>query len=69
VGDDVKETVARVFARALALFDGDADQARAWLSAPQPALGGMPPLVLARTDLGAREVEALVDRLEHGVLT
>src|SRR6185295_18984712 len=25
--------------------------------------------VFARTDLGAREVEALADRLEHGVLT
>jgi putative toxin-antitoxin system antitoxin component (TIGR02293 family) len=61
--------VARVFAKALDLFDGDADQTRAWLSVPQRALGGVPPLVLARTDLGAREVEALAERLEHGVLT
>ena len=61
--------VARVFAKALDLFEGDAEQARAWLSTPQRALGGVPPLVLARTDLGAREVEALADRLEHGVLT
>ena len=61
--------VARVFAKALDLFEGDADPARAWLSAPQRALRGVAPLVLARTDLGAREVEALVDRLEHGVLT
>jgi putative toxin-antitoxin system antitoxin component (TIGR02293 family) len=61
--------VARVFAKALDLFEGDADQARAWLSGRQRALGGVPPLVLARTDLGAREVEALADRLEHGVLT
>jgi putative toxin-antitoxin system antitoxin component (TIGR02293 family) len=61
--------VARVFAKALDLFDGDGDQARTWLSLPQRALGGVPPLVLARTDLGARGVEALADRLEHGVLT
>ena len=61
--------VARVFAKAVDLFDGDVDQARAWLSAPQRALGGVVPLVLARTDLGAREVEALAERLEHGVLT
>jgi putative toxin-antitoxin system antitoxin component (TIGR02293 family) len=61
--------VARVFAKARDLFDGDGDQARTWLSSPQRALGGVPPLVLARTDLGAREVEALADRLEHGVLT
>lgn len=61
--------VARVFAKALDLFEGDAAGARAWLSGPQRALGGERPLVLARTDLGAREVEALAERLEHGVLT
>ena len=61
--------VARLFAKALDLFEGDAAGARAWLSGPQRALGGERPLVLARTDLGAREVEALADRLEHGVLT
>ena len=61
--------VARVFAKALELFEGDAAQARGWLSVPHRGLGGERPLVLARTDLGAREVEALADRLEHGVLT
>lgn len=61
--------LARVFAKALELFEGDAPQAREWLSSPQPALAGQRPLALARTDLGAREVEALADRLEHGVLT
>ncbi len=61
--------VARVFGKALDLFEGDAAQARAWLSGPQRALGGERPLLLARTDLGAREVEALAERLEHGVLT
>lgn len=60
--------VSRVFGRALALFEGDADAARQWLGAPQPGLGGQRPIALARTDLGAREVESLVDRLEHGVL-
>lgn len=61
--------IARVFGKALEVFEGDAEQARGWLSSPQRALGGERPLVLARTDLGAREVEALADRLEHGVLT
>jgi uncharacterized protein (DUF2384 family) len=42
--------------------------AREWISAPQKALGGQRPIALARTDLGAREVEALVDRLEQGVI-
>jgi putative toxin-antitoxin system antitoxin component (TIGR02293 family) len=61
--------IARVFGKALELFEGDAEQARGWLSDPQRALGGERPIVLAQTDLGAREVEALADRLEHGVLT
>jgi putative toxin-antitoxin system antitoxin component (TIGR02293 family) len=59
--------VARVFGRALELFEGDPTAARRWLSAPQPALGGMIPLELAKTDVGAREVEQLVGRLEHGI--
>lgn len=61
--------IARIFGKALELLEGDADAARQWLSTPQTALGGEKPLALAKTDLGAREVEALVDRLEHGVLT
>ena len=61
--------VARVFAKALGLFEGDAAAARDWFHTPARALGGKRPIQLARTDLGSREVEALVDRLEHGVLT
>ncbi|MEJ7811435.1 MAG: antitoxin Xre/MbcA/ParS toxin-binding domain-containing protein [Gemmatimonadaceae bacterium] len=60
---------SRVFGRALALFEGDVDAARTWLSAEQPALGGMAPLELATTDVGAREVENLIGRLEHGIPT
>jgi putative toxin-antitoxin system antitoxin component (TIGR02293 family) len=61
--------VSRIFGRALELFEGDAEAARQWLATPQGGLRGERPMVLARTDLGAREVEALVERLEHGVLT
>ncbi len=60
---------ARVFARALDLFEGDRDAARAWLTAPQRALAGKVPLDLATTDVGAREVENVIGRLEHGVPT
>jgi putative toxin-antitoxin system antitoxin component (TIGR02293 family) len=60
---------SRVFGHALELFEGDAAAARHWLSTPQRGLGGQRPLALARTDIGAREVESLVDRLEQGVLT
>lgn len=60
---------SRIFARALSLFEGDRDAAKHWLSAPQKALGGEIPLALARTDVGALEVERLIGRLEHGVFT
>lgn len=60
---------ARVFGGTIALFEGDADAARTWLSSPQRALGGAVPLMMARTEVGAREVENLVGRLEHGVFS
>jgi putative toxin-antitoxin system antitoxin component (TIGR02293 family) len=61
--------VARVFGRALELFEGDVRIAREWLTTAQIALGGRAPLDLAKTDVGAREVENLVGRLEHGIAT
>ncbi len=60
---------SRLFARALELFEGDAEAARSWLTDPQPALGGAVPLAVARTEVGAREVEKLIGRLEHGVFS
>jgi putative toxin-antitoxin system antitoxin component (TIGR02293 family) len=59
--------LARVLGSALKLFEGDVDTARAWLSSPQRALGGAVPWDLSRTDIGAREVENTIGRLEHGV--
>lgn len=58
---------ARVFGRAMELFEGDGDAARVWLTAPQAALGGLAPLKLAGTDVGAGEVESLIGRLDHGI--
>jgi putative toxin-antitoxin system antitoxin component (TIGR02293 family) len=58
---------SRLFGRALALFEGDGDAAREWLGSSAPALGGVTPLDAAETEAGAREVEALIGRLEHGV--
>ena len=60
---------SRVFGKALELFDGDTDAARYWLGNPHPALGGAVPMSVAKSDLGAREVEDLIGRLEHGVFT
>jgi putative toxin-antitoxin system antitoxin component (TIGR02293 family) len=58
---------SRLFGKTLQLFEGDRDAATAWLTAAQPALGGAIPLDLAGTDVGTREVERVVGRLEHGV--
>ena len=59
--------ISRVFARAIDLFDGSVDGARAWLTQPAGALGDRSPLEFARTDAGAIEVEHLIGRLEHGI--
>jgi putative toxin-antitoxin system antitoxin component (TIGR02293 family) len=48
---------ARILGTVLTLFHGDRSTAMAWLTSSQPALGGRAPIVLGRTDLGAREVE------------
>lgn len=61
--------VSRIFARALGLFDGDRDAANQWLTSAQRGLAGVAPLTLARTEVGALEVERLIGRLEHGVFS
>ena len=58
-----------IFDKAVELFEGDIAAARKWLLTPQAALGGETPLDYASTDVGAREVEHLIGRLEHGVFT
>lgn len=60
--------VCRLFALALALFEGDSTGARDWLSRPQRALDGRVPLEFGATDTGAQEVERLIGRLEHGII-
>jgi uncharacterized protein (DUF2384 family) len=39
------------------------------LIAPRKAFGNQSPLDYSRTELGAREVENLIGRLEHGVFS
>jgi putative toxin-antitoxin system antitoxin component (TIGR02293 family) len=48
---------------------GGPDNARSWLAAPAIAFHGECPLDYADTEVGAREVEALLGRLEHGVFS
>ncbi len=57
---------ARLLALAVEVFE-DQDAATAWLKSPQRALGNAVPLDIATTDIGAREVESLLGRIEHGV--
>lgn len=59
--------LAEVFARATDLFAGDTAAAGRWMKTPRPALGGATPLELATTGVGARQVEALIHKLENGV--
>lgn len=57
-----------IFDMVVDLFEGDVPAARQWLQSPQKALGGKTPLEFASTGVGAREVEDLIGRLEHGVV-
>lgn len=61
--------ISSVFGKAIELFEGDVEGAKEWLSSSQGALGGGIPLDMAKTDVGAREVEHLAGRLEHGVFS
>jgi putative toxin-antitoxin system antitoxin component (TIGR02293 family) len=61
--------IGMVFERAVALFDGDVRSAVGWLTSAKKALGGETPLRYARTEPGAREVENLIGRVEHGVFS
>ena len=46
---------------------GGGDSAREWLTSPQAGLGNAVPLDFAKTEIGAREVENLLGRIEYGV--
>lgn len=59
--------LASVFAMAKDVLE-DEDFAREWLRTPQHGLGHRVPLDLLNTEAGAREVEALLGRLEYGVM-
>jgi putative toxin-antitoxin system antitoxin component (TIGR02293 family) len=58
---------ARIYDRALHLFDGDRERATRWITTPNMALGGETPLSFMATEIGAREVEQVIGRAEHGV--
>ena len=61
--------VSGIFEKAVDLFEGDRRAALKWLTSPKKTLENETPLLYSRTELGAREVENLIGRLEHGVFT
>jgi putative toxin-antitoxin system antitoxin component (TIGR02293 family) len=56
----------RLLKKAEGVF-GDAKAAREWLTNNQAGLGNAVPLEFAKTEIGAREVENLLGRIEYGV--
>lgn len=60
------ERLARVIAAAEHVWN-DQEDAREWLTKPHPELGTRTPLESAMTELGARRVEDLLDRLFYGI--
>ncbi|MEX2120443.1 MAG: antitoxin Xre/MbcA/ParS toxin-binding domain-containing protein [Pirellulales bacterium] len=61
--------LAMVFEKAVELFEGSVAAARQWLCSSNKALGNNTPLAMVETEIGAREVEDLIGRLEHGVFS
>lgn len=60
------ERLARVLAAAEYVWD-EPEQARAWMNQPHPELHGRTPLAAAKTELGARSVETILDKLFYGL--
>lgn len=58
--------LARIAAEAARIL-GDEEAAAGWLRDPNVALGGEVPMALLQTDIGARQVEQILGRIEYGV--
>ena len=58
----------RLLEKAVDVF-GDIQSARKWLKEKAYGLGDLSPLEFAKTEIGAREVENLLGRIEHGIFS
>ena len=67
---DESDRVAR-FARvaSLAMDALGREEGLGWLRAPNRALGDREPMGMLGTDAGARQVEQIIGRIEHGVVS
>ena len=61
--------LARIVELATELHEGNRQQAARWLESPSRVFSGETPIDRAVTEVGARDVESLIGRLEHGVYT
>jgi putative toxin-antitoxin system antitoxin component (TIGR02293 family) len=59
--------LARVAGQAVAVL-GAEEKATTWLQRPNRALNGEAPIRLLDTDVGARQVEDILGRIEHGIV-
>jgi putative toxin-antitoxin system antitoxin component (TIGR02293 family) len=59
------DRVARAHRQARKIFTTDAAVSQ-WLASPAPALGGLAPIDMLDTDMGAREVEAILNGIACG---
>lgn len=68
---DESERILRVGSVAQKALDvlEEKEAARRWMTQPKRALGGLTPLRCCDTEVGAREVEALLGRIEHGIFS
>ncbi|MDB6026202.1 MAG: hypothetical protein JWM68_2425 [Verrucomicrobiales bacterium] len=57
---------ARLMGKAAEVLESE-ESARQWMTSPQFGLDGAVPLEYAETEVGAREVEDLLGRIEYGV--
>lgn len=60
------ERVARLFVQARTALGTD-DEAREFMTTPHPLLDGRSPIDIAKTDLGARRIEQILNSLEYGL--
>ncbi|MSP37619.1 MAG: DUF2384 domain-containing protein [Deltaproteobacteria bacterium] len=60
--------MARVGAQAAETLGSEAKAAE-WLRRPNRALGNVPPLELLDTDIGIRQIEEVLGRIEHGIVS
>jgi putative toxin-antitoxin system antitoxin component (TIGR02293 family) len=59
--------LARIASHAAMVFGAD-DKAAAWLRRPNRALHNEAPIRILDTDAGARQVDDILGRIEHGVI-